>query len=246
MVVYTMTSAFNQIQFQQQEFDHCMEQLWKLKDDENNQVLDKARILELLACENLDPSSSQNLALRTLSYIGDTQLVKAILKTPNLNIAAKFHDSLCLACSTGRLEVVDVLLKDGRIDPTIPSSIFTDDLVNNALETACAYGHLSVVQLLLNDPRVDPSSNDCLAVTLAAGNGHANILERLLQERRVISNCRPHEALVEAILEDHEECVRILLTTVGIDSHECKSDALQLAMERKYYSVIKYLLPQEE
>jgi ankyrin repeat protein len=233
----------NQIQ---QEFDHCMEQLWKHKDDEKKQVLDKRRIVELLAFKNLDPSSRQNLALRTLSYIGNKELVEILLQNPKLNMNANFNDSLCLACSTGRLDVVDLLLKDGRLDPTIPSSIFPDDLGNNALETACAYGHLSVVQLLLNDPRVDPSSNDCLAVTLAAGNGHSNILERLLQDQRVVSNCRPHEALIEAILEDHEECIRILLTNEGINSYECKSNAIQLAIERKYYSVIKYLLPEEE
>ena len=50
------------------------------------------------------------------------------------------------ASMNGHIEIVRLLLKDGRVDPS--------DLNNWAIREASIYGHTDIVKLLLDDPRV--------------------------------------------------------------------------------------------
>jgi len=60
--------------------------------------------------------------------------------------------SYCLriACESGHIEVVRLLLRDGRIDVRAHN--------DEAFRKACYGGHFEIVELLLNLPGVDPSS----------------------------------------------------------------------------------------
>lgn len=60
--------------------------------------------------------------------------------------------ALRVAAQHGRLPVIDVLLADGRIDP----SQHVDDHLS-PLATACQEGHIAAIERLLADPRVHPS-----------------------------------------------------------------------------------------
>ena len=201
----------------------------------------KPKFLELLECKNLIPSSNGNLALRLFSYSGDLELIKKLLQHPNFIINEDDGgDALCLATIMGQTEIVKLLLKDSKFNPSLYMKLYMNDIGNNAFEYACGHGHLDIVELLLNDSRVDPTADENLPLSLAAGNGHAHVLKRLLQDPRIQKFCDVHEALIEAVLEDHEECIQILLNCSWIDPTECKSKALETATERKYYRVIKY------
>ena len=60
------------------------------------------------------------------------------------------------------MEIVELLLQDIRIDPSI--------LNNQAIRFASENGHLSIVKLLLADSRVDPSDSNDQAIRLASEN----------------------------------------------------------------------------
>ena len=82
-----------------------------------------------------------------------------------------------LASEYGNLEVVKMLLKDPRIDP----SAYNKEAIRVALRNE----RLEVVKLLLQDPRVDPSAKDNEAIRYASDNGQLEVVKLLLQDQRV-------------------------------------------------------------
>lgn len=79
------------------------------------------------------------------------------------------------AIQCGYLTVVDVLLRNNRVDP------------RDAICTASANGHLSVVDRLLQDPGVDPCMHTLggiYAIQEVCETGHLAVLDRLLQDNR--------------------------------------------------------------
>ena len=64
----------------------------------------------------------------------------------------------CVA-ESGDVEMVKLLLKDPRVDPSIPGNEgkqTRDVLITAAFRIACSKGHLEVVRVLLDDKRSDP------------------------------------------------------------------------------------------
>jgi hypothetical protein len=62
------------------------------------------------------------------------------------------------------LQIVNFLLQDPRIDPTV--------FDNFAVRVACENGHEKVVAMLLKDARVNPAAQNNYAVVAAVKNGH--------------------------------------------------------------------------
>jgi ankyrin repeat protein len=178
----------------------------------------KSKLLELLDCSHLIPSSNGNSALRIFSYVGDIDLIQKLLKHTNFVITGEDGgDSLCMAAIMGQTEIVDIFLNDGRFNPALKMRLYMNEDGHNALEYACGNGYLDIVELLLIDPRVDPTVNGNLAVSLSAGNGYSDVLKRLLQDPRIQKTCSLHDALIEAVLEESVECIQILLRSSWID-----------------------------
>jgi hypothetical protein len=75
-----------------------------------------------------------------------------------------------LASAKGYIDVINILLHDGRINPSAESNL--------ALKNAVRYGHLSVVDLLLQDKRIKSILNVFSLVHLS---GQRAINELLLQ-----------------------------------------------------------------
>ncbi len=79
------------------------------------------------------------------------------------------------ASENGNLEVVKLLLKDKRVDPSVQN--------NSAIVWASQYGHLEVM-LLLADKRVNPSDKNNDAIALATRYGYDEISKLLLADNR--------------------------------------------------------------
>lgn len=77
------------------------------------------------------------------------------------------------ACQYGHTHVVDVLLRDGRFDPS------DTNVIGTALTTAINNNRLEVVQRLLEDSRTRIDYKDTIAAF-----PYTNILELLLQDKR--------------------------------------------------------------
>lgn len=78
---------------------------------------------------------------------------------------------------SGRTELVQLLLKDSRVNP--------DNGSNYPFIAACRNGHLEVAKLLLADPRVDPTAQDNHALREAKRNNHPEIIKLLEADPRI-------------------------------------------------------------
>lgn len=71
-----------------------------------------------------------------------------------------------------------------------PSDIGVTEIVNLLFMqfcNACKYGMMDRIERLLQDPYVDPSADNNRALLLAITNNQAEVVERLLQDIRVIA-----------------------------------------------------------
>src|SRR3972149_5184807 len=108
----------------------------------------KIRVENLLEIEETD-----------LVFNNWKRIYYALLKTKDLKVYAEKGDS----------EVVELLLADPRVDPSVNN--------NFAIRMASEYGRNKVVALLLVNSRVDPSANDNYAIRRASEYGHNKVVE---------------------------------------------------------------------
>lgn len=88
---------------------------------------------------------SLNHQLIIASYIGSKDHVKTLLGI--VDPSYDHNNALRLASSEGRREVVEILLKDSRVNAS--------DCDNQAIKWAAFHGHLEVVKLLANHLELD-------------------------------------------------------------------------------------------
>lgn len=82
-----------------------------------------------------------------------------------------------LASAMGHLEIVKLLLKDARVDPS--------DQSNMAVISACLNGHHEVVRLLMTDSRVDISEDCNFGIERAAMKDDLEMVKILCTDKRV-------------------------------------------------------------
>lgn len=126
------------------------------------------------------------------------------------------------ALRNNHVEIVELLLNDGRIDP--------GSFDNVALRAASASGYLDIVNLLLEDPRV----NLINSLTIASENGQLNVVNRLLEDSRVNPTFENNEAIINASENGHINVVNRLLEDPRVDwNDETFPDRLKLIINNK-------------
>jgi ankyrin repeat protein len=138
----------------------------------------------------------------------------------NLRCAVKFN----------HLDIVDLLLKDGRIVN-----------IRNAMESACAFGHLEIFNRIIQDHRVDPSDNDNRAVYLATREGHLNVVNRLLEDYRVDPSVDNNAAVRLAAQGGHLAIVNRLLQDDRVDPSDYDNVAVLWAAQQGYWDIVDRL-----
>jgi ankyrin repeat protein len=120
-----------------------------------------------------DPSSEHYIS--SVISNNNIEIIKTLLQDPNIDMCKKYlsyavyNNSLEIAkllltdsridlsfdnemiinvSAKGNTEIVELLLKDPRVDPTVND--------NEPLKSAVKLGHYDIIKLLLNDPRVNP------------------------------------------------------------------------------------------
>jgi len=114
-----------------------------------------------------------------------------------------------LASEHGHVDVVRLLLKDPRVDPSA--------LDNYAIRLAGANGHVDVVRLLLKDPRVDPSAKHNYAIYWASERGYVDVVQLLLKDLRVDPSADHNFAIRWASSSGHIEVVKLLSEDPRVD-----------------------------
>jgi hypothetical protein len=122
------------------------------------------------------------------------------------------------ACEKGIKELVKILLKDGRVNPTLTYGIPDFPLI-----IACHHGYTEIIKMLLEDDRVNPSANGPynnpdFPLRLMCQDGNTEIVKLLLKDNRVnpcaIGNDgKPDYPLRISCKNGYTDIVKLLLAT---------------------------------
>lgn len=140
----------------------------------------------LLADPRVDPTVSD--ALGQAVFSGHYKIVMLLLDA-GADPSAENNNAIHWAARLGHTEIVRVLLKDKRVDPT------TRDVV----EWAARLGHYDTVKVLLEDPRIDPTADESAALYWAFNNRHWDIYELLEQHGCSLRERRKRKELSSAV-----------------------------------------------
>jgi hypothetical protein len=88
-------------------------------------------------------------------------------------------DSIIIAVTENNLDIVNLLLSDERVDPSVEN--------NRAIYTAAQNNNTNIVRALLADKRVDPSTSIISgnALIIAAETGNADVVRLLLKDPKI-------------------------------------------------------------
>ncbi|KAJ3339138.1 hypothetical protein HDU91_001069 [Kappamyces sp. JEL0680] len=128
---------------------------------------------------DIDPACANNLPILKACTKGHLDVVLLLLLDHRVDPAAQSNKAIKLAAMNGYLGIVEVLLNDPRVDPSGDKNtpgIFAEF----PLTLASKYGHVEVVRRLLADKRVDPRDDAGAALIQSSKNGHAEVVEVLL------------------------------------------------------------------
>jgi hypothetical protein len=157
--------------------------LWKLRLENIFNLFSKDNIDYKSTCIFIDNNKSLEDNYINAIELNVSDVVKILLEN---NIEHFSNDwPIRHAAENGYYKIIELLLKDGRIDPS--------DYHNNVIRIASREGHYEIVELLLNDTRVDASDFDNGAFKNALRTYNYKIMKLLLENSRVVSKLEPYE-----------------------------------------------------
>ncbi len=180
----------------------------KPKDEATVNILSKRFV-------HLKPSNYAYLFKDAISY-GDYEYV--IFKYVNVvgvldhflkrRVSNKYIDKLFInACNFGYIQIVDMLLKDSRVNPA--------ENKNSPIIFASIRGHTDVIDRLLKDDRVDPSDQNNLAIRESVCFNQIDVVKRLLKDPRVDATAQYGQALYNAMTRNNLEMIKLLSMYIG-------------------------------
>jgi hypothetical protein len=181
----------------------------------------------------VNPGLDKSFALEQYCHAGDVKRVSELLDDPELDGGLP-GAILAAASGNGRTAIVQLLLTDSRVDPSVDE--------NNAIRLASARGHDNVVKLLLADPRADPAADSNYAIRYASSNGHAGVVKLLLADPRVDPAAYDNHAIRFASDNGHTSVVKLLLADTRVDPTAENNAAIRYASLNGHASVVKLLL----
>jgi ankyrin repeat protein len=141
------------------------------------------------------------------------------------------------ACLSGRTEVVQILLEDGRSNPSVLSS--------EPIRLAVSSRFPDIVRLLLNDGRADPSCRGSSALLCACDSGETEIVRMLLEDGRSYPYTSNNYAIREASAKGYIDIVCLLLEDGRTDPSVENNQALCSACTEGPIDLIRLLLEDE-
>jgi len=143
-------------------------------------AVDVANIKEFLAAK-ITPyfKTSINGFFQASCGNGFFSVVSCLLNKTIITPSENDNFAILLAVAYGHLNIVDLLLKDTRVNIAAGRSRYL------LLHLAAPEGHTEIVKRLLEDERVEPEILDNHALKLAASRGHVEIVELLLAHPKV-------------------------------------------------------------
>lgn len=132
------------------------------------------------------------LQMRGYNHLGgkdlESEYYKKAIKKGATNITNRNNTAFHSACVKGDLELVNLLLKDKRIDASCNAH---DGIANRrdeheyAIRQSAKAGQTDIVKRLMKEPSVDPSYRSNFALKWALSGGHDDVVKLLLKDKRV-------------------------------------------------------------
>lgn len=130
-------------------------------------------------------------------------------------------------------DVIDILVADGRFDPTLSS--------NQALRRLCTRGNAEGVRALLCDPRVDPRLRGDEAMRVACISNGADVIRVLIEKGADPAVCNGL-TLRMAVERGYVDVVRVLLAQEGVDASRKLKELLQIVSTSGNTKMLSLLL----
>ncbi|ORY41524.1 hypothetical protein BCR33DRAFT_739561 [Rhizoclosmatium globosum] len=140
---------------------------------------------------------------------------------------------LAYAASLGRMEIVERLLEDPRVYPSMGN--------NAALIGAAKENDIAVIKRLLLDPRINVTYNNNRLFIHSCRLQLLSLAQELLQDGRADPTAQNNEALVTAIINSQIEVLQLLLADLRIKS-EFEKQARYFLSISKSAQVFRLLL----
>ncbi len=183
----------------------------------------------LLKCESVDPADGGSEALRYAAEDAESTEVVQLLLEDGRADPTLFMSSWV----TWTLEIVSLLLKDGRIDPLHNESY--------AFRHAALSSNVELVKMLLGDGRADPCTHQDRSLRSASYRGGADIV-RLISEDGRADGRALNTALVIASQMGYVDIVRTLLENSQVDPTANNNRAVWAASENMDLEIVDVLL----
>ncbi|KNC46006.1 uncharacterized protein AMSG_00124 [Thecamonas trahens ATCC 50062] len=138
------------------------------------------------------------------AYVGDRALVATVtLSCSGLDVERASSLALVAAAGVGALDLVDELLTNAHVDPTVNNQA--------AVIAAARHGHPDVLTRLLADMRVDPSARDSEALFIAAAYNKIDAVALLVADGRANPCTRNCAVIRKAAVDGRTAVVQLLL-----------------------------------
>lgn len=115
-----------------------------------------------------------------------------------------------------QFEIIKLFLLDKRVDPSVCDNL--------ALQQAASYGNLVLCNTLLNNEKVSlPTKKHRTILEAACAEGHFDVVQCLLKDKRVDPLEKESGALWAAVVNGHIEIIKLLLTDGRANPSECEA-----------------------
>jgi ankyrin repeat protein len=165
------------------------------------------------------------------------------LHSPFVDPCRNNNEGVVLACKQGHLEILKLLLKDGRIDQSANG--------DECFIEACANGHVDVMNfLLLNGANAAALDNS--AIQLASENGHvkavklllclSEVVDLLLESNKVLPSDRNNNSLFLAAQSGNMAICKSLLRDSTVREHHGITEIIQIAYQKNHFKIVTLLV----
>lgn len=137
------------------------------------------------------------------------------------------------AVESGALNIVKVLLEDGRVNPAAYD--------NEAIIMAACREDPDMIKILLGDPRVNPGDSNNQALFSALLRDNRKVVKLLLADPRVNPAARQNEAIIMAASGNRLEEAKLLLADPRVNPADQDNLALRWAKWQHYEEMVELL-----
>lgn len=179
--------------------------------------------------ERVDPFHEESEVLSAAVESNNIDIVGMILNHPDFVI----NDNIFMFLGLGCRDVLNLLLQDGRHDPSYNK--------NEAFIHCVKYFNVEILERLVQDSRVDPSDQDSLALMQACIYDKLDTVDFLLGLEKINPAARSNRAIKAAAQRGHLDVVKRLCRDDRVNPHDKNYRAIKVARKYGHVEVVQFL-----